>query len=450
MPLRALKSLNARRIWSNWAGTVFSNAESFHLPESEEQVCELLAQLSPGKTVKVVGSGHSCSSIAAPTGAHLISLDRYNRLLRVDRKKNTVTVEGGIRLKDLNRALAMHGLALSNLGSISEQSVAGAISTATHGTGIRFGNLSQAVTELTLITARGEVLKASRKKNKDLYSAARVGLGCLGVISTVTLQCEPAFNLHMSAAPASWGDVMQSHREDCSGADHYGFWWFPHTDKMRVWKANRSEESPDVPIGRVKDWYRNIFLGNSAHEFALWLSSFLPETIPFMNRLFRRLLFDRAVERIADSVDIFNFPIRVKQWVMEYAVPIDRTEEALCELRGLIDRSGFNVHMPVEVRFTPADDAWLSPAWGRETCYIGIIMYKPYGMNIPYERYFRAFDTMMASFDGRPHWAKSHYRSSVDLSELYPKWGEFQELRKELDPDGVFMNDYLRRVFGEA
>ena len=432
--------------WNNWAGTVRCQYRALHRPDSEDGILSIVNSLPPGERLKVVGAGHSCSSIADSSDGHLLSLKAYNRVLGLDRDKLEITVQAGITLREIAAYLSEHGLALPNLGSISDQTVAGAISTGTHGTGTKWGTLPQQVTRLTIITAAGAVLAASMNEHPDLFAAARVGLGSLGVLSTLTISCVPACNLRAGSGQVDWRTALQSYNT-WNEADHASFWWIPHTDTVRTWTAERTQDLPTPARSRWRAWYDDHLWGNHLHECALLGTKVVPFLIPGVNRFFQRRLFNRRTERVDRSDRVFNFPIRIKQWVMEYAIDMEKTRKVLERLRELIEREGFRVHMPVEVRFSQPDDAWLGMAYGRPTCYIGVIMYRPFNRTVPFESYFRAVDALMADAGGRPHWAKVHYRGPDDFRQMYPRWDDFLALRKELDPAGVFLNRYLESIF---
>lgn len=436
--------------WTNWAGNVRCLPSQADEPATEGEIVALVRRAAnTGGRVKVVGAGHSCSPIAAPDQAHLVSLRRYHRVLAVDRQARTVTVQAGIRLADLNTFLAAHGLALSNLGAIAEQSVAGAISTGTHGTGVRFGGLAEQVIGLTLVTAEGEVLALSAQREPDIFAAAKVGLGCLGVISTATLACEPRFNLQLLERPASLAGTLRG-LDHLLQAEHFGFWWVPHTGRVYQRAANRTTRAAAGQAPAPLAWVRDVLLGSYAHAGALWATRSRPGVVPHINRTFRHLLFGRVREQIGRSDRIFTSTIRVRQEVMEYALPLGQAGTALRQLSSLTDERGFHAHLPVDVRFSAADTAWLSPAYGRPTCYIGIIAYRPFGRDLPHEAYFRAVDELLSSLGGRPHWGKRHYRSGADLRGKYPRWDAFQAVRAHLDPNGMFLNAHLEHLFAQS
>jgi L-gulonolactone oxidase len=377
----------------------------------------------------------------------LITLDRYARVLHIDPEQRQVTVQAGIRLYALVEALAQHGLALSNMGSIAAQSVAGALSTGTHGTGLKFGAYDHYVTAMRLITARGDVLELTAQTTPNELAAAKVSLGSLGIISTVTLQCEPLFNLRAHEAPADFAATLANYQTPLARAEHFRFWWFPHTQRAQAWEANRTTLPADAPKSRWRTWYDDVLIGNRLSEVATGLTSLQPDWIPAMNRTLEHYLFEKTKTYTNRYDRVLTFLILVKQYVMEYAIPVEHTRTALTQLQTLIAREKFKVHLPVEVRFAPASDAWLSMAHGRTSCYVGVIMYRPFDKTVPYEPYFRAVDELMTSFAGRPHWAKMFYRTSADFQRLYPRWSDFQKFRADWDPHGMFMNAALERIF---
>lgn len=435
-------------IWSNWTGNIQSKPIQIYTPETEEEVITLVKKAArEGVRVKVTGSGHSCSRIAASDNAWLISLDKLNQLISIDHQTGHVTVQAGIRLYELNQLLADNGLALSNLGTIDEQSIAGAISTGTHGTGIDRGSLSSMVAGLHLVTASGELIEASPQHNASLYQAACVGLGSLGIITRVTLACVPAFKMNVREWPDTLENTLAKLDERLK-LDRFCFWWFPHTDQVAVRTAETTNEALTIKP-RLRCWmdkFKNIMILNRLHETAMLAAAKKPTLIPHINRIFQRRFYAASKSEIVSSKDGFRLTILVKQHVMEYALPVSRTAEAVRGLKKLIEDKAYKVHHPIEVRFGASDNAWLSLAHGRETCYIGVIMYRPFGQHVPYEDYFRDVDQLFYKLGGRPHWAKIHYRSAEELRKLYPQWDEFMAMRSKLDPSGMFLNDYLERV----
>jgi L-gulonolactone oxidase len=428
--------------WRNWGRTYACRPAALARPRTEEEIRQVLERARrAGRRVKVVGAGHSFTDIACTDGV-MISLDRYDRVLDVDREAGTVTVQAGISIKRLNQELARLGLALSNLGDIAYQSVAGAISTATHGTGIRFGNIATFVTHLTLVCADGSTLRCSPEADGRVFRAAQVSLGALGVLSTVTLRCEPAFNLEAREEGARLDDVLDSLGEHIATNEHFEFFWFPHSSVVHMKRNNRTGAEP-TPRRPWKAFRSEIIMSNLAFGLVCRYGRARPEKIPSLMRNVVAAGVGR-MRKIDRSDRVFASPRLVRFSEMEYAIPRRNAREAIEAVRATIDERGFRVNFPVEVRFVAPDDILLSPAHGRETCYIAVHMYR--GMD--YEPYFRSVEDIMMSFDGRPHWGKLHFRDAESLSKAYPRWHDFIEVRNKLDPDGLFRNAYLDRVLG--
>lgn len=428
--------------WTNWANTYSCKPRAIDSPAGEEQIVAAVRSASAaGEKVKVVGSGHSFTDIACTQG-RMISLAQHNRVLDVDTSTGLVTVEAGISLRSLNEELARNGLAMQNLGDIAYQSIAGAISTATHGTGATFGGLATQVRGLELITADGSKVRCSAEERPEIFSSARVSLGALGVVSAVTIQCVPAFNLHAVDIPMKLDDCLAQLDEFIDSNEHFEFWWFPHTSGAYVRTNNRTEE-PLAPKSRSRRWFDDIFLSNYVFGLSCRIGRQWPSTIPRLNRMVHRAL--GKVEIIDRSDRVFTSPRLVKFTEMEYAIPRAAAADALREVRQLIERRGFRVSFIVEVRFVAPDDIPLSTAYDRETAYIAVHMFQ----GTEYEEYFRAVEQIMDTYGGRPHWGKLHFQTAETLRPRYPEWDRFLAVREECDPERRFSNSYLDRVLGD-
>jgi L-gulonolactone oxidase len=361
-------------------------------------------------------------------------------LVAVDRAARLVTVGAGMPLRVLNRVLAEHGLAMPNLGDIDAQTIAGAISTGTHGTGAQFGCLATFVAGLRLVTPAG-VLACSATERPDVFAAARVGLGALGVLSEVTLSCDEAFVLRAEERPDRLAEVLTDLGALVAGNDHFEFYWFPYTDRVQV-KLNNRVPADDAPLPGWRGWLDDQFLANTVFAGACRLGRAVPAAVPAIAAISARALTARAYTGRSDK--IFCTPRRVRFVEMEYGLPRAALPEALGALRRIVDSLPFRVLFPVEVRFTAPDDIWLSHGYGRESAYVAIHQYA----GAPYEPYFRAFERVCADLGGRPHWGKLHYRDAESLRPAYPRFGDFLAVRDALDPARVFTNPYLDRVLG--
>jgi L-gulono-1,4-lactone dehydrogenase len=429
-----------RTTWSNWGRNQQCSPVAIRRPSSEDELVALVKEAgNADQRVKVVGAGHSFTSIACTDGV-LVDMADYGRVLDHDAAANTVTIEAGIPLHRLCDELESRGLAMQNMGDINEQTIAGATQTATHGTGLRFGNLSSQIVGLRLITADGSVLDCSADRNPGVFDAARVGLGALGVLSTVTLQCVPAFRVHAIEEPRRVDEVLEEIDDLVEGNDHYEFFWVPHT-RWALTKRNRRTDEPAQPRGKVKAWVDDIAVTNVAFGAMCRIGRRWPTLIP---RLAKMIPSSGRVEYTDRSDRVFTSPRLVKFWEMEYAIPRPALPEALGRVRALVTALGTPLSFPVEVRVTAGDDIPLSTAHGRETAYIAVHVYR----GTPYDAYFSGVERIMDDYGGRPHWGKMHFQSHETLASRYPRWDEFQAVRSTLDPSGRFGNPYLDRVLG--
>ena len=428
--------------WKNWAGNQQCAPQRIERPAAEADLTRLVREAAAaGERVKVVGAGHSFTGIALTDG-RLVKLDRYGAVLSTDAEAGTVTVQAGIPLSKLNQELDARGLAMPNLGDIAYQSIAGAIATATHGTGAKLGGIATQVRALRLITADGSAIDCSSEVEPELFHAARVGLGALGIVSTVTLQCVPAFNLHAVEQPMLVDELLEGLDEHVDGNDHFEFFWVPHT-RWALTKRNNRTDAELAPRSRWQEFRDDILLSNVAFGALCRIGRLRPSLIP---RLSAAIPSTGRLEYIDKSYRVFASPRLVRFYEMEYAIPREAAAEALNRVRALVEESGLRISFPVEVRFTAKDDIPLSTAYGRDTCYIAVHVYQ--GMQ--YQQYFEAVEEIMGGYGGRPHWGKLHFQTAETLAPRYPEWDRFQRARARLDPDGRFSNRYVDRVLGAA
>ncbi|MFF1558741.1 D-arabinono-1,4-lactone oxidase [Streptomyces sp. NPDC058279] len=428
--------------WRNWAGNVSATPARVVAPTSVGDLREVVRRAAEeGLRVKAVGTGHSFTAAAATDGV-LIRPQALRGITSIDRTAGTVTVAAGTVLKDLNVALAREGLSLTNMGDIMEQTVAGATSTGTHGTGRDSASIAAQIRALELVTADGRLLTCSEKENPEVFAAARLGIGALGIVTSVTFAVEPLFLLTAREEPMGFDRVTAEFDENVAENEHFEFYWFPHTGNCNTKRNNRSQ-GPAAPPGAVSAWIEDELLSNGLFQVVNSLGRAVPATVPGIARIASRALSARTYTDIPYKV--FTSPRRVRFVEMEYALPREHLVEALRELKAMVDRSPLRVSFPVEVRTAPADDITLSTASGRETAYIAVHMYK----GTPYQAYFTAAERIFTAHEGRPHWGKVHTRDAEYLARVYPRFGEFTTLRDRLDPDRLFGNDYLRRVLGD-
>ncbi|BCJ58973.1 L-gulonolactone oxidase [Micromonospora endophytica] len=425
--------------WSNWAGNQHAVATAVLRPSSvAEVVAEVRSAAEAGERIRPVGSGHSFTPVAVSDGRRM-DLTRLAIDAQVDVDRRLVTVPSGMTLRQLNVLLASHHLALPNLGDIDAQTVAGAISTGTHGTGAAHGGLATFVEALTLVTGTGEVLRCSTVEHPDVFDAARVSLGALGILVDVTLRCVDAFVLRAHERPAALDTVLADLPDLVAAHDHVEFFWFPYTDRVQL-KSNDRVAADDAPLPRWRSWLDDDFLANTVFAGACRLGRAVPALAPRISAVSARALSERVYTGRSDAV--FCSPRRVRFLEMEYALPRDTLPEALDALRRIIDRLPFKVLFPVEVRFTAADQIWLSHSYGRDSAYVALHQY----IGMPYEPYFRAFEEVATELGGRPHWGKLHWRDAASLAPAYPRWHDFHTLRTRLDPHSVLTTPHLSHL----
>jgi L-gulono-1,4-lactone dehydrogenase len=427
--------------WRNWTGDQRCSPAVVERPHTLEGLILAVRRAADrGLTVHTAGAGHSFTEVALTDGA-MLRIEALKRVLDVDTFSGLVKVEAGITLRDLSAALWERGLAMENLGDIDRQTLAGAISTATHGTGADFRNLSAQVEALELVLADGSVLEVSEGTDPEAYRAARIGLGALGVIYSVTLRAVPAFTLHRVDAPHPIEEILASLDELGARNDHFEFFVFPYTDTALTIERNRTD-APPRPRDRVSAYVNEIVLENYAMDVLSRVGRLLPSTIPrlvgFAARQFSR------TEKTDRSYRVFASERRVRFTEMEYAIPRQHGPEAVRRILSLVRERQLPVGFPIEFRLVAADDALLSPAHERETAYVAVHQYQ----GAAWEPYFRAVERIMSDYEGRPHWGKRHFQTPKTLEELYPRWRDFQRVRARLDPDGRFRNAYTDRVLG--
>jgi len=428
-------------LWSNWGRNESVRPVRVRRPSSVEEVASIVeGARRDGLRVKAVGAGHSFTGIAVAPGVQL-ELSRLSGVHAV--QGNLVRLGAGTHLNQLPALLGSLGLAMENLGDIDAQTIAGATSTGTHGTGAGFRGLAAQIAALTLVTADGAVVEVSR--GSELFQAARLGLGALGVIVDVTLECVQAFKLHAMERPEPLEAVLESYVDRCLSADHFEFYWFPHT-KVALTKTNTRlpVEAPSRPLGGFKRWFDDSFMANTVFAGVCTIGKAIPTAIPGINRLAAKLTGDREFTDVSTSV--FTTQRRVRFREMEYALPREAITDALRDIERLIVTRGWRISFPLEVRVSAPDDLWLSTAHGRETGYIAVHRY----YREDYREYFRGVEEIFRAYRGRPHWGKIHTLDASVLRQLYPRFDDFLTVREKLDPQGLFGNEYLDRVLGSS
>jgi L-gulono-1,4-lactone dehydrogenase len=426
---------------SNWARNERWMPAERRVPASAFEIARVVTDAHrAGTRVKAIGSGHSFTAAAATDGVQL-SLGRLDHVVAIDQERGRVTVGAGIPLHRLNTVLAGAGLAMPNLGDIDRQTLAGAIATATHGTGIGLGNLATTVVGLQLVSGTGEIVRCSDELDPELLRVARVGVGALGIVTEVTIQCVPAFDLHARETVEPLDDVLDAFADHAAAVDHFELYWMPGTRRCQV-KRNVRTDRPRAPQPRLA-YARDKWLGEN---LGFGLVCRVGRRFPVLTPRISRLVVSAAAEReLVDRSDrVFCSPRHVRFVEMEYGIPVEHVPEAVRRVRDLTSTLPTPVLFPIEVRVSAADDIPLSTAFGRRSGWIAVHQYR----GAPYEEYFAGVERIMDDYGGRPHWGKLHGARAATLAPRYPEWEQFAAVRDRLDPDRTFANPYLDRVLG--
>jgi L-gulonolactone oxidase len=412
---------------------------------SEEDVVAVVCGAEKrGLRVKVVGSGHSYSAIAQASNAVCVRLSARAWIERIDPHNGHVTLWAGAHLGAFCQTLVLHGLALPVLGAIVEQTVAGVICTATHGKGLTVKSLSDYVVGLRFVDGSGTVVNVT-DRDEDVLNAARVSLGCLGVLTSITFACVKGFDIELRTRMVSLDHTI-NHLSRYQAADYFGFWWFPHTPWAMLRSSYRVALRPErayVNAQVPKNSWRTKCI-----EAAYLIGRGKKPAAALMNAS-QCLLSTCRTHLRRDRWDImFPCPMATRQIAMEYAVELDLAAIVLRALQALFKR--YPVHAPIDVQFGDADKARLSPAHGRITCYIGIAVPRPFGCELPYRTLFRELEDLFRRYSGRPHWGKKHSLTASEFGHVYPQWNRFSAIRDLYDKHGIFTNSYLDRCLDSS
>ncbi|WP_236832281.1 D-arabinono-1,4-lactone oxidase [Blastococcus sp. KM273128] len=429
--------------WRNWAGNQRAEATAVHPGSADEVAHVLTAAAAAGRRVRPIGSGHSFSGIGRPDDVQLVC-DRLAGIRSLT-DDGLVTVGAGTTLHRLGAELLRRGWALTNLGDIDRQTVAGALATGTHGTGARFGGLATQVRGIELVLPSGEVLVCDAERHPEVFAAARVGLGALGVVTAVTLQAEPAFALRAAEGPGTLTAALEGFEELMTSTDHVEFYWFPHTDATLVKRNTRVPLADGLaPLPRWRAVWDDEVLANAAFAGVVAAGRRVPALVPGLARFSAKALAPRTFTD--HSHRVFVSRRRVRFLEMEYAVPRAEAPAVLAELRRVHEVADWRAAFPVEVRLAAADDVPLSTASGRDTAYVAAHI--PAGAEPG--AWFAALERIAGQVGGRPHWGKLHGLDAAALRGRYPRFDAFLGLRDRLDPGGMLGNEHLDRVLGPA
>jgi len=420
---------------TTWGRTHRVDVHHLAAPTSEAEVQAVVREArDQGRRVRAHGALHSWSDAALTDGV-AVTLDGLAGLVRVDGTR--VTVRAGTRLRDLNHLLDAHGLAMPVLGSVDHQSVAGAVSTGTHGSSRRHGNLASIVRSLRLVTGTGEVLEIDDER----LDALRVGLGATGILTELTLDVVPAFRLRERTWTVPIGEAIEQVDALSQEAEFVKLWWLPGSGRAIVFAAERTD-APST-FSRLGRWVDERVVNRVLFRGALGATRFAPGLVGPVNKLVGAAYF-RPQERVGRSHEVFHLAMPPVHREMEYAIPIEQTSEALRGHVERVRRDGLAVNFICEVRFVKADPGWLSPAHGHDVCQLGAYMAESRDLR----PYFDGFEAQMLALGGRPHWGKEFGADGATVRGRYPKAEAWWALVQDLDPDGLFRNAFTDRVFG--
>jgi len=434
-------STSNRKSWTNWSGSVAAMPELIAYPRSIEEVAVLVRKCSSeGKYLRVVGSGHSFTPVAASDQV-LVSLDLLQGIVSIDEEQSAAVVWAGTKLKRLGELLHAEGLAQENLGDIDVQSIAGAISTGTHGTGLTLGTIAAQVIGVMVVNSLGEVLECTDDSHPELFKAMQISLGTLGVIVQVKLRLRKSYVLAYESRRMPLTECLKALPELAQGNRHFEFFWFPYAETCQVKLMNETVDKP-TPASPFKDYINNRLLENTVFGGLSALCRAMPSASKTVSRISASSV--PAIKKADYSHKLFATQRIVRFHEMEYNVPAEAMSDVIADMRKAMEREKFHVHFPIECRYVAADDIWLSPAYGRDSAYIAVHMYR----GMPYARYFEVMEQIFLGYGGRPHWGKMHTLKADRLKERYPKWESFTKVRVQQDPSGLFLNPYVRELFG--
>ena len=425
----------------NWAGNIIWNPSEIAYPSTEEAIQQLvLKAANDRKKIRVIGTGHSFTALCQTDGI-LISLDKYQGIVAVDTNKVQATVKGGTKLNYLGDLLFKKGMAMENLGDIDVQSIAGTISTGTHGTGASFGTISTQVIALRFVNGKGEIVSCSETENRELFKAAQVSIGTLGIITQITLQCVPLYKLGVEMKAAPLEDVLSNLQTHLNNNRNFEFFWLPYTQKVAIKTSNIEATSEVDKVSFFNYWSEYVienYLFMAICEFGRWF----PSKTQAISKLTANLISE--TKKVAHSHKVYATPRLVKFQEMEYNVPADAYQDVIKEIVKTINAGNFNVHFPIENRWVKGDDILMSPANGRDSAYIACHVYS----NKDSKPYFNALEEIFRSFGGRPHWGKMNTLSPYAIADMYPEFPTFMKHRSQQDPDNLFVTPYIQKLLG--
>ena len=424
----------------NWSGKIQWTPSKIFYPETEDAIQGVVKQaISASKKVRIIGAGHSFTPLAK-TDDYLIVLDKYEGLISVDKQKHQVVAKAGTKLFALSELLFENGLAMENMGDIDRQSIAGTISTGTHGTGKNLKSISNQVIALRFINGKGEIIECSEEKNKDLFKATQVSMGTLGVITEITMQCVPAYKLKLENRKEKLSKVLEELEDRISKNRNFEFYWFPYSDTVWSKTSNITDAPPDKI--NIANTFSEYVLENYAYklltEFAYnfpskneWASKFTAKSVSTFTKVYH-------------SHKIYATKRMVKFNEMEYNIPAASFQDVWKEIMQTVNSKKYDIHFPMEVRFVKGDDIYMSPAYKRDSAYIACHTYNKKDPKL----FFAALESIFIKYGGRPHWGKMNTLTPKRIEDTYPEFDRFLKHREDQDPGNIFISPYFKSLFG--
>lgn len=431
--------------WSNWSGSATARPAARVTAHCEQDVVNIVRRAArEGRTVRPIGAGHSFTPVAATDG-YLLSLDGLTGIASTTPLPNgntLVALRAGTRLRDLPKLLGPRGLAVPNQGDVDPQSLAGALSTGTHGTGLGFTGFGGLVRALRLVDATGTLHECSPEKNSELFNFARVGLGVFGILTEITLECVPRFCLQAQERPLPLSEVLNNWSQLCHEADHFEFYFFPYTELALTKTNTRLPWGNAKPPHPVKEFIDDEIINNAGLELLCRIGHRIPQIVPSLNNFSAKAVATRTYTD--DAHKVFVSPRRVRFNEMEYAIAFEDLPDVFREIKTRIESSGMPIEFPLEVRCAAADNVPLSTAYQRKSAYIAVHRY----WREDYREYFKLVEPVLKAAQGRPHWGKIHTLSHDELAAVHPTLTQACSYRASADPNGVFLNPMTSAIFG--
>ena len=424
-----MKIQQANAVWRNWSGSQHSAPQVFQ----PRKISELQGLVKSQAKIRAVGAGHSFSALAK-TNDVLLHLDHLKGVVALDEAKVQCTVHAGTRLYDLGEYIAPINQALPNQGDIDQQSLAGAISTGTHGTGIDLPCLSAFVDGFELLTADGELLQCDHQQNTEIFQAGRVALGSLGILTKITLQNRPRYKLKEQIRLCPLKEVFAHIDQWKHQHRHIEFWAFLHADQVML---KTLDETDDEIQPRQENWPSEDALLSLCSE----LTRFIPASNPYLQKLLS--VFVKPSCYVDWSSRIFPTPRQTRFNEMEYQLPVDSGLQCLQEVLATLRKQNVPMFFPIEFRYVKGDEIWLSPFYQRDS--VSISIHQFYKQDC--RAIFDLVEPIFQKYQGRPHWGKLHSMTAASLCDLYPKWDDFMRLRQQLDPQQKWLNPHLQQLF---